>query len=77
MANYALLEWPENNAISDTPPMEYVAKIRARFSANDWQVMTELHALPAGWETMDYAKFLNERRPLMAAIIRQGFETLL
>jgi hypothetical protein len=76
MANYALLEWPENIAISDKPPAEYVTAIRDRFSAIEWQTMSELHALPAAWEMMNYQEFLVQRRQLMAAIIRRGFETL-
>jgi hypothetical protein len=76
MANYALLEWPENIDISDTPPMQYVPKVRERFSAEEWQRMQELHALPEGWEQMAYADFLVERRRRMAGIVRRGFETL-
>jgi hypothetical protein len=76
MANFALLEWPENISISDTPPAEYVPKIRLRVSEAEWRTMQELHALPNGWESMDYADFLARRRQLMAEIIRRGFETL-
>jgi hypothetical protein len=76
MANYALLEWPDNIDISDDPPHEYVPKIAQRFSKEDWTRMHEAHALPDGWETMDYPGFLDERRRLMASIIRKGFETL-
>lgn len=76
VANFALLEWPENIAISDMPPLQYVPKVRTRFTKQEWQTMTELHALPHGWENMGYEVFLKERRKLMAAIIRRGFETL-
>lgn len=76
LANYALLEWPENLAISDAPPYEYVAEIRKRFSEAEWRTMQELHALPDGWEKMEYPLFLDERRKRMAAVIRRGFDTL-
>lgn len=76
MANYALLEWPENMDISDMPPSKYVPKIRDRFNGADWKAMAGLHALPDDWETMEYSDFLECRRPLMAAIIRRGFESL-
>ena len=76
MANFALLEWPENLDISDSPPSEYVPQIRARFGPGDWKNMQEFHALPECWETMSYPVFLDQRRKLMAAIIRRGFETL-
>jgi hypothetical protein len=76
MANYALLEWPDNIGISDSPPFEYVPVIRERFSNSEWSKMEEAHALPAGWERMDYPEFLDKRRHLMASIIRNGFDTL-
>ena len=76
VANFALLEWPENIDISDTPPTDYVCKIRPRFPKEDWLRMQELHALPQGWENIPYETFLLERRKMMAAIIRRGFETL-
>jgi hypothetical protein len=76
MANYALLEWPDNIDISDSPPTDYVPKIKVRFSEEDWQRMHELHALPIDWPQMSYADFLVERRKLMADIVRRGFETL-
>ena len=34
------------------------------------------HALPEGWETMDYPRFLEARRLLLARVIQAGFETL-
>lgn len=76
MANYALLEWPENIDISDDAPSVYVPEVRKRFDDATWTTMHELHALPLGWENMSYDAFLNERRKLMADIIRRGFETL-
>lgn len=76
LANFALLEWPENINISDAPPTEYVPKIRARFSSDQYERMCELHAMPENWHQMPYETFLHERRKLMAGIIRSGFETL-
>lgn len=76
VANYALLEWPENINISDDAPSVYVPKIRSRFSPEEWRRMHELHALPDGWESLEYVDFLAVRRRLMAAIIRRGFEGL-
>lgn len=76
LANFALLEWPENISISDEPPSDYVPKLRKRFTDDDWSRMHECHALPDGWESLSYADFLGARRRLMAAIIRRGFEGL-
>lgn len=78
MANYALLEWPDNIDISAKAPSDYVAEIRARYTGTDeaWQTMQEAHALPGGWPDMEYPRFLEQRRSLMAGIIRRGFESL-
>jgi hypothetical protein len=76
VANMALLEWPDNIDISDTPPVEYLPKMRERFGDAAWAQMCELHALPDGWETLPYEEFLRQRRVLMAAIIRRGYEAL-
>jgi len=76
MANYALLEWPDNIGISDSPPHEYVPKIQARFTDDEWDRMNEYHAMPEAWHHMPYDAFLHERRRLMAAIIRRGFDAL-
>lgn len=76
MANYALLEWPDNLDISDSPPMEYVPVVRQRFSDQDWTEMCQSHALPDTWEEMDYQDFLAERRRLMASVIRRGYQRL-
>lgn len=36
----------------------------------------KLHALPVGWEQLDYATFLDRRRSLMAQVVRDGFSLL-
>jgi hypothetical protein len=76
LANFALLEWPDNIDISDTAPGEYVPKVRSRFSTGEWARMNEHHALPSDWERLSYPEFLVQRRRLMAAIIRRGFESV-
>lgn len=76
MANLTLLEWPDNIAISDAPPTEYVPAIKARIKPEEWERMHELHALPEDWQLMPYETFLAERCKLMAGIIRQGYEGL-
>jgi len=76
VANFALLEWPDNLDISDDSPALYAPQIQPRFSTEEWSRMHESHALPVGWYAMPYDTFLIERRKLMAAIIRKGFESL-
>lgn len=43
---------------------------------NQWGRMCAEHALPLGWESMEYTEFLRERRRRMADIIRVGFRQL-
>lgn len=76
LANFALLEWPDNLGISDDPPAKYVPGLRERFNQDGWERMCTLHALPEGFENLPYDEFLARRRVLMADIIRQGFGTL-
>jgi hypothetical protein len=76
LANFVLLEWPENIEISDTPPGDYVPKIRTRFTSDEWVRMNEHHAMPENWYQLPYETFLQKRRKLMGSIIRRGFETL-
>lgn len=76
VANFALLEWPDNIDISDEAPSVYVPQFCRRFSADEWTRMHAHHALPPDWQNMSYEAFLVERRRLMAAIIRQGFESI-
>lgn len=76
LANFALLEWPDNIDISDDPPAEYVPQIRKRFSSDEWARMHEYHAMPENWQQMTYGMFLQERRKLMASVVRRGFQAL-
>jgi len=75
-ANLANVEWPDNADVSDSSPAEYVPLLRKQFSAEVWDVMCSMHALPLNWEQMSYEEFLPQRRRLMARIIRKGFEAL-
>ena len=76
MANFALLEWPDNINISDEAPSTYVPKVMCRFKEETWTQMLKDHAMPPRWELMDYEAFLLVRRGLMADIIHQGFQKL-
>ena len=78
MANYALLEWPDNIDISDAKPSDYVPSVLKTRNINqeEWKRMCYEHALPENWEKMPYESFLSARRKLMAAMIRKGYESL-
>lgn len=76
VANYALVEWGDNNDISDKAPSEYLPPLLTRFSDEERKQMYYWHALPEGWEQLDYPKFLEGRRKLMAQVIRDAFARL-
>lgn len=77
MANYALVEWSDNIKISDQPPGEYVPEMEKRFSTEELSEMHKWHALPKNWYKMDYPSFLEQRRKLIADVIRRGFLRLM
>lgn len=76
IANYAYVEWQDNEAISAQAPADYLPTMVQNIAAAHLEQMYRLHALPYGWEQMPYDKFLIERRVLMARIIREAYEQL-
>ncbi len=76
VANYALVEWSDNIAISDRPPREYVPELEKRFTPEELRRMYQMHALPERWYEMRYGQFLEERRRRIARVISEGFMNL-
>ena len=76
IANFALLEWGDNGAITDRAPADYFPEYAARFAPHDLAEMLRLHALPDGWADMAYPDFLDARRKLMARVIHEGYDRL-
>ncbi len=75
IANFALVEWGDNNKISNKAPSEYLPEYSERFSGKELQEMYHYHALPDNWENLSYQEFLESRRSLIAGIVKQGYET--
>ena len=78
VANMADTGWHENTTIGARSPADYVPRLRAKLNINDdqWGRMCAEHALPIGWENLDYEEFLPERRRRMADIVRVAFRQL-
>ncbi len=76
IANYALIEWPDNSDISAQSPADYWPQFKDRYKAAEWPTVRYWHALPENWETMKYEDFLKKRRGLIAQVIRDGFEKI-
>lgn len=75
-ANFTYADYGNNIYISDDAPSVYVAKYRKELGEEAYLEACEQHALPVGFENMDYEEFLPKRRDLMAQLIKKGFERL-
>ena len=78
IANMALVEWADNIAISDDAPAIYwPAQLSAKNLPGGMLNRQQYwHALPRGWQDMDYQAFLAERRKLMAQVTRDAYGKL-
>ncbi len=76
IANMAFLDWAENAKISDHAPNGYWPVMTAGMPDDRLRRQTYLHALPVGWEQLDYSTFLDKRRSLIAKVVRDGFASL-
>lgn len=76
IANFALVEWSDNIAISDKEPKVYLPIYEQRFSETDLQQMRFWHALPDNWQEMNYRVFLVERRKLIAGVVKEAYKKL-
>lgn len=73
IANFALVEWDDNIAISGSAPEDYWPAYSKRFSESELAQMCHWHALPVNWHKMEYREFLEARRKLIAKVIKEGF----
>jgi hypothetical protein len=76
IANYALIEWPDNSDISAQSPATYWPQFKDRYTKTEWPTIRYWHALPESWEKLNYETFLKKRRGLIAQVIRDGFEKI-
>jgi len=76
-ANFALMEYATNSDISNKAPSRYVPEYENKFDNPNLLKMYKWHALPDGWQDMDYDDFLQKRRELMAEVVREGYQKLL
>ena len=80
IANYTLVEWTDNIAISASSPAQYAPRYESAFTSSygvdALKAQYEAHALPERWYELPYADFLRVRRKLMAATIHRGFKRI-
>lgn len=75
-ANFTLVDYGENIYISDEDPKVYASRYREEAGSDEYQRNCHEHALPIGFELMDYDDFLQRRRVLMAELIHDAFKKL-
>ena len=75
-ANFTYVDYQNNIYISDDAPAEYVGRYREDLGEEEYLRSCREHALPVGFESMDYEEFLARRRVLMAQLVKDGFEKL-
>lgn len=76
IANYALVEWGDNTKISSQSPVEYLPKLKDRFTAAELERMYYWHGLPDNWEDMEYNEFLIRRRERIAKVISDAYQLM-
>ena len=81
VANYAYIEWKDNNDISDNAPSIYFPnlfkeKTKGK-SKEEISNILKYNALPKDWYNMEYKEFLEKRRSMMVDVIKEGFEKLM
>ena len=76
IANMAFLDWPENATIGANDPLEYWPAMSGAMDTERLKRQVQWHALPVGWEQLDYPAFLDRRRDLIARVVREGFDRL-
>jgi hypothetical protein len=72
IANFALLEWPDNLKIGGDAPAVYAPALEAKLTETD----RFNHALPPEWWKMSYPDFLEDRRDRIAKVVRKAWAQL-
>lgn len=76
IANFTYLDYQRNIEISDKAPAQYVSEYREKLGEEEYKLSCEQNALPENFELMAYPDFLNQRRILMAKIVKKAYEKL-
>ena len=76
IANMAFVDWAENTTINVSSPLEYWPAMTQDMAPDQLERQRYWHALPVGWEQLDYPTFLERRRSRIAEVVKAGFEAL-
>jgi hypothetical protein len=76
IANLAVMERTGTVGPGARSPHEHWPSYAAMTPPRLLERMQHWHALPLGWESMEFEQFLTARRKLIAEVVREGFERL-
>jgi len=76
IANMAYVTWPAHEMANTDAPQDYWPRMTEAIDPKVLEQQVRWHALPVGWEQLDYPTFLERRRQLIARVVREAFETL-
>lgn len=76
VANFTYLDYNTNIDISDDSPAEYVDRYRQKLGDEEYKKSCAENALPVDFEKMSYPNFLEQRRKLMADIVKKAYQKL-
>lgn len=76
VANFTYLDYNTNIDISDDSPAEYVDRYRQKLGDEGYKKSCAENALPVDFEKMSYPNFLEQRRKLMADIVKKAYQKL-
>ena len=76
VANFTYLEFEDNIDISDANPRDYYKMMQKHFSEIELKEMLSQHAIPANFYELEYNDFLQQRRKMMAEMIRKAFNKI-
>lgn len=76
IANFTYLDYNTNIDISDASPVEYVQRYRQKLGEDGYKRTCAENALPVDFEKMSYPDFLEQRRKLMAGIVKKAYYKL-
>ncbi|MCO1597426.1 DUF262 domain-containing protein [Micromonospora sp. RHAY321] len=76
IANMAYVDWPPTERTNADAPRDYLPRIAETIDPETLARQSRWHALPVGWEQLDYPTFLERRRQLIARVVRDAFNTL-
>ena len=79
VGNFAPTDWNTNGIIDDRPPKEYWPELTAARNLVGVTLAKQMqwHALPENWTELSYEDFLQDRRKLMAQVVKDGYSRLL